>query len=87
MIHRDLKPDNIMFTDDKKTLKIIDFGFVTELVEGKCGDQGTRMYMAPEQFSSEVSLKTDVWAFGCILLELVTGKLPYSGVLDNKAPD
>ena len=76
-----------MFSEDKQILKIIDFGFVIELTEKKCGDQGTRMYMAPEQFDSKVSISTDVWAFGCILLELVTGKLPYESILNPELPD
>ena len=57
-----------MFTEDEQTLKIIDFGFSIELTDLNCGDNGTRTYMAPEQFKSHVSLSTDIWAFGCIIL-------------------
>jgi serine/threonine protein kinase len=37
-----------MFTENQETLKIIDFGLAAYLTDGKCGDEGTRQYMAPE---------------------------------------
>ena len=45
--------------------------------------RGTFRYMSPEQFDGKISLKTDIWAFGCILLEFATGLQPYADVKDE----
>ena len=46
-------------------------------------DNGTPIYMAPEQWRGEICLKTDIWAFGCVLFEICTGKKPYFGNYNN----
>lgn len=78
VIHRDIKPDNIMFgdKDDINTLKIIDFGLSTYINDNKRKYQcGTPGYMAPEvvKFDEKnfgFSEKCDVFSIGCILYEL-----------------
>lgn len=83
IIHRDIKPGNIMFSNDG-TVKIVDFGIA------KLSDQppltspgqvlGTIAYMSPEQAEGdEVNHQTDIWAFGVVLYEMLAGKQPFEG--------
>ena len=48
----------------------------------KGSGRGTLRYMPPEQLDGKLSFKNDIWAFGCVLLQLTTGKRPFFGV-DN----
>jgi|GEM_PF-4681449 len=92
VLHRDVKPDNLMFTADG-TIKVTDFGIAkvvggSETVMTKAGSvQGTPAYMAPEQVESlDVTPATDVYAAGTVLYELLAGTLPYppaSGLLNG----
>eukprot|EP00268_Persea_americana_P000118 TRINITY_DN10052_c0_g1_i4.p1 TRINITY_DN10052_c0_g1~~TRINITY_DN10052_c0_g1_i4.p1 ORF type:complete len:562 (+),score=91.13 TRINITY_DN10052_c0_g1_i4:438-2123(+) len=81
VIHRDIKPSNILLTS-KKTPKLCDFGLATwtsgPSVPFLCKTvKGTFGYLAPEYFQhGKVSDKTDVYAFGVVLLELITGRKP-----------
>lgn len=86
-IHCDLKPDNLL-VNDKGEVKLIDFaigqkqkkGFGRLLGGGKGKISGTRSYMSPEQIRSEqLDVRSDIYSFGCMLFEIVTGKLPYTG--------
>jgi serine/threonine-protein kinase len=84
VIHRDVKPGNFLLTADGK-LKLSDFGLAT-LVSGRkitAHDRtvGTFRYMAPEQISGKppVSAQTDLYALGCVLLEMLTGSPPFRG--------
>jgi len=84
VIHRDLKPDNILVTGDEP--KVADFG-LAHLVESspaltRSGAVlGTPMYMAPEQVEggSEITARTDVHALGVLLYEILAGRPPHPG--------
>ncbi len=99
IIHRDIKSQNIMITDDGKT-KIMDFGLAK--IKGgiqltKTGSTvGTAAYMSPEQASGkEVDHRTDIWSFGVVLYEMLCGCLPFKNEYDaalmysilNEQPD
>jgi serine/threonine protein kinase/tetratricopeptide (TPR) repeat protein len=89
VIHRDLKPGNIKITQEGK-VKVLDFG-LAKVVGGEATDQqttitepgrviGTPAYMSPEQARGKPTDKrSDIWAFGCILYEMLTAKVPFKG--------
>ena len=87
VIHRDLKPDNIMITNengDPHFVKVLDFGLaaLTDRAKITMSGQalGTPWYMSPEQATaSTVSFSSDIYSLGCILYELATSKPPFPG--------
>ena len=86
IFHKDLKPANVLLSADLLNIKIIDFGLSTKIDQNEENKQskmaGTMKYMSPEQINGIQSFKCDIWAFGCILLTLLTGTEPFSN-LDN----
>lgn len=79
VIHRDLKPHNIML-NKRGEVVIMDFGLaaMAESLSGAEARNGTPAYMAPEQLKGfEVTAKSDIFALGVVLYELFTGKRPY----------
>ncbi len=87
VIHRDLKPENIMLTRDM-TVKVMDFGLAfikgEHSITSPGSIMGTLVYFSPEQArGEELDHRTDIYALGVILFELLTGKLPL--LADNPA--
>lgn len=82
VIHRDLKPQNIMI-DSQGTAYIADFGIAMSAGMGEGADgeiTGTPEYMSPEQAEGKnVDLRTDIFSFGLVLYEMLTGTIPFRG--------
>ncbi|HKQ41282.1 MAG TPA: Stk1 family PASTA domain-containing Ser/Thr kinase [Pseudonocardia sp.] len=84
IIHRDVKPANIMI-NRAGAVKVMDFGIARALGEGQNVTQtaaviGTAQYLSPEQARGEaVDARSDVYAAGCVLYELLTGEPPFTG--------
>jgi serine/threonine protein kinase len=82
IIHRDIKPDNVMLTKDG-TVKVVDFGIarVLETSRTQAGMLlGTFAYMSPEQYHGEhADARSDIWSFGVLLYELLAYQRPFKG--------
>ncbi len=76
VIHRDLKPDNIMIANRNRNVKIIDFGLaISDSYAQKLQLAGSKKYMSPEQKinSSTIDLQSDIYSFGLVMVEFLTG--------------
>ncbi len=83
VIHRDLKPQNVMLCGDG-TLRIMDFGIARDSVSrritrvGNSSSMGTPDYMAPEQVNGRrADRRTDIYSLGAVLYEMLTGTVPF----------
>ena len=87
IVHRDIKPGNVMI-DEKGHVTVMDFGLAL-LTEGSKLTKldmtlGTVAYMSPEQAEgAEVDHRTDLWALGCVLYEMVCSQRPFKGLYDQ----
>jgi len=89
VIHRDLKPRNMMITPEGK-VKVLDFGLARAVASEVTTAEtavtqpgrviGTPAYMSPEQARGKpADRRTDIWSFGCVLYEMLTGHVPFEG--------
>lgn len=99
IVHRDLKPSNVLVGSDG-VVKLLDFGLAsktdrTQAISNTGALVGTIAYMAPEQINGQrITPATDLYALGCVMFRLLTGKLPHDGApalvlrarLDQPAP-
>jgi predicted Ser/Thr protein kinase len=87
IVHRDIKPGNVMYNSSDRQVKITDFGIarITDSVKTRTGSfMGSPSYMAPEQMSgAPVDGRTDIYSLGVSFYQLLTGKLPFEA--DNLA--
>lgn len=85
LVHRDIKPGNIMLTNTGK-VKVMDFGIARALTDSQAtmtsanAVVGTALYLSPEQARGErIDERSDVYSAGCVLFELLTGRAPFAG--------
>ena len=86
VIHRDLKPSNLLF-DEFNKIRVSDFGFAKAIASSRSISMsstgnliGTPAYMAPEIWSGKpASVQSDIYSLGCILYEMLTGKILFEG--------
>ncbi|KAI8786089.1 mitogen-activated protein kinase kinase kinase 2, partial [Biomphalaria glabrata] len=82
-VHRDIKPENVLIKS--QNIKLTDFGlarFFDEITKTYTAFTGTIRYMAPEVFEEgkSNSKSVDIWATGCVVLEMTTGDIPFSKI-------
>ena len=90
IVHRDLKPENILlsfrYSSDAQVVKVLDFG-IAKLLRAESDETrsrelfGTPAYMSPEQCRGKteaIGPMADIYAFGCLLYEMICGRLPYT---------
>jgi eukaryotic-like serine/threonine-protein kinase len=83
LIHRDIKPGNVMLTPDGK-VKVMDFGIArattSETITQTAAVVGTAQYISPEQAQGQtVDYRSDLYSVGCCLYEMLTGTVPFTG--------
>jgi eukaryotic-like serine/threonine-protein kinase len=88
VLHRDIKPDNIIIAEGQKEVKIVDFGIAKVLDDNKCEQTltqtgeifGTPLYMSPEQgVGKKLDARSDLYSMGCVMFEALTAVPPFVG--------
>ena len=73
-----------MFSENYEIVKLIDLGVAMKILPNsrkqKYQHKGTPRYSSPEQFNLTLAFASDIWSFGCVLVELVTGTEPFGKV-------
>jgi len=95
VIHRDIKPENILVqcidhgTTETSSVrvKLIDFGLAVRVEQMKKHSvAGTKPYLAPEAFSGQISMASDMWSVGIVLHALLLGRLPSAAIRSGETP-
>lgn len=87
--HRDIKPGNILVNWEKGIYKLTDFG-ISDTSKTRSGkSMGSLSYMSPEHFNSELSIshRSDIFALGCVMYELLTGRTAFTGSSPREVAD
>jgi serine/threonine protein kinase len=81
IVHRDIKPDNIMVNVDKGTIKLMDFSCSSRIAELSRDKSGSAPYMAPEIHDTEqvIDLPSDIFSLAAVMYELLSGEMAFPG--------